>query len=642
MVQKIFAFFLIQVFFIYSAGANFSSLSSSENIDKQVILEKGKLEKIKNWVNYRKKIDTFIEKVNNADKLLSVQKKIDTKLEKMYINFEETSDAYIILNYLSLKIEKQIQFLEEQEITALLKNINNSSFSKEEKGKVENELLKVQKLLLSAQKDILSIVQKELDANLEQKWNLSMSIEASSETMGGLEWALQLKNISSKKAGFDTALQTEISALIKASIEWQEAVNMQFSSFLDFIWKDGNFYLLLEKLNYSWIEQEKVVTLLENIKESALKKEYIQFTDDYYAQTKKFSQYLNYNKINTDVEKLLSTSLFTPYKKVWDKYYLIPTMQACKNLAGIQNTFYAYTNIDCSESQYKKFLKSFIKNWDLYITLWNDSSTLGYTMPVWEIKIVYNDTMIKTASVDIEEKWNILKINYIKGYSFDVNYIDSYSNISFKSVLAKDNSFSSINYTWTISGDTSKLTYKNWKIDGSFTLTEGTWKINWKITGTIVNKTLTAATLKISDEGIEELDLLIDYSLNNGKIIWKVTIDAEKKSMVVINTIWTYSKDNLDVKNSLELWFLEDMLQSFNPENSLEANPPKWNINLVIKKESEVDVFNLWIDFIYKWNLLIFRLNSDLITIPFSWEIKAPIKYINIQEITPSNNNYDY
>jgi hypothetical protein len=57
--------------------------------------------------------------------------------------------------------------------------------------------------------------------------------------------------MKSKSANFDSELEAQVDLLVEASVIGGQELKTQFSSFVSFINKDGNMYLLLQKLNYS-------------------------------------------------------------------------------------------------------------------------------------------------------------------------------------------------------------------------------------------------------------------------------------------------------------------------------------------------------------------------------------------------------
>jgi hypothetical protein len=56
--------------------------------------------------------------------------------------------------------------------------------------------------------------------------------------------------MKSKASNFDSELEAQIDLLVEASVMGGQKLKTQFSSFVNFISKDGNMYLLLQKLKY--------------------------------------------------------------------------------------------------------------------------------------------------------------------------------------------------------------------------------------------------------------------------------------------------------------------------------------------------------------------------------------------------------
>lgn len=443
MVQKIFALLILQAMILCSSWTILITNASFEWVNTQILVEKAKLEKIKNGLTYRKKIDSLVSKLNDSNKIVELQEKIDEKMITIYYSKWEEHDLYILLRYLSVKIENKKEYLEKMNLEKFLNEVNTPNVTPDNVKKVENEVVKLQNLLLKKEKELFDLAEKNLNSSFQQSWNFSLSINWSLDTFWKAEGGVNISNIDAKQVNLDGQVSAELSASWKLNIQWNDAFDVQISSLINFVKKDDSIYILLDKLNYSWITKEKILSFLEKLKESASNNQYIQFDSETYPQNTQITELLNYKNINSELADFLwwNVSLFTPYKKVWNTYYLIPKREACNKFASMYNSLYSYANIECSDKVYNELLKGFSR-YSIYIILEGAQNTLWFKEGKNEITLKYSNETIKSILINIKEKWNVLYISY-----------DS--------------------TTWTL------LNYNDWSIEAKYAISK--WKITWSI-----------------------------------------------------------------------------------------------------------------------------------------------------------------
>jgi len=235
--------------------------NNENQLIKNVIISKIDLEKITNWKKYINSIDNFIGKIkNNKDKLENLQTKI-YELENKYYTLKndiKIKKLYILLSYLEAKVNLELYKIKQNETNILETELNkkieemkNSTLSESENKVVNDKLVKIQLNLLENTSNIFENIIKEFDniSDYEGKGNIKFNFNLNHDLIWKIKTDFKLNDYTIKKSGFDTQFNSQIEALIDAEPKWENAIKLQISSFIDFISKDGNLYILLNKFN---------------------------------------------------------------------------------------------------------------------------------------------------------------------------------------------------------------------------------------------------------------------------------------------------------------------------------------------------------------------------------------------------------
>lgn len=584
--------------------------NNENQLIKNVIISKIDLEKITNWKKYINSIDNFIGKIkNNKDKLENLQTKI-YELENKYYTLKndiKIKKLYILLSYLEAKVNLELYKIKQNETNILETELNkkieemkNSTLSESENKVVNDKLVKIQLNLLENTSNIFENIIKEFDniSDYEGKGNIKFNFNLNHDLIWKIKTDFKLNDYTIKKSGFDTQFNSQIEALIDAEPKWENAIKLQISSFIDFISKDGNLYILLNKFNIideKWIEDLK--TQLEEIKQLALKNKYVKIEDQNNTELLNIIKNFNPSQIISDWKNILSNPLFKTYKKQWDKYFLIPTKYACDEFKKIQAKLDPLNWNKCSDSQYETLLTEIAKSWDLYIELWTKNKLWFSLYPEYDIKsfesyIIFTDTSIDEINSELLAKkvWEWFKLEYIKNnkLNFKLNAWDEVKFILTSSLDSNNNSLILMNF--------------NLELNNYYQILNSKLKLE--------NKNITGTTT-ISD------------------IKWI--------KQIIIDTTWKYETNYLELNNKIEsIMSITDFVMF-----DWEKNKSGWNINIKIDTRNKNNNSNLYINYSENDNkILEIELDNKSIINYKNVEIKAPTDTIDLNEAINLENNY--
>lgn len=670
MLRKIFSV-LVLVIFLTNSASNVFALSveaSVPDISYQMSSSKERIKKLKNWYKYLPQLTRLGQFVNKQTDL-NILTKIKLKLEeKMELTLWKDELTYELLNYISLLVQKRISELEEIENKDIVKQVANSTLTDDEISKVNAEIVKLQINLLDSSKsfvdNIISEFKKSL--NVEKTGNLKLTVEWSWAMLWSWKWELNIKDMKSKAAGFDSELEAQVDLLVEASMVWWKDLKTQFSSFINFINKDGNMYLLLQKLNYSWIEDFdyswEYSRLLDKIKELWESNTYLKIEDKQSAMLLEMIKNFNINNIYGEANKVLQKPMLKPYKKDGDKYLLAPTKDFCDSIKYINYKMNSYWSSSCTDEEYNKMLRSTVGSWNLYIIIdWEDKH-LWYTSTQYGVKgylKIYNSEkkvekfLLYTELTAWKNKWDVVNLTYINWKKLDFIVTSVHENesvnLSFKSSLTTDNTFSEIDHVWNFLSNwewfNSFFKLENKKFNWEFVLvsketTEFVWKISWEMNA---NNWLSAFDLNINSTEkadqynydwetwessyvptVKEFDL--DYSLKSELISGTATYKENEKEMFSIKSNWKYRKWYFELNNSINI------MDSYNEDTI------KWNLNAKFFWNLEDNKFELYIDVNSKnWVVKINLVTDSKLEYRDDLKINAPTNYKDINDLTWAN-----
>ena len=631
--QKIFST-LVLLSFMFVAITPVNAMvkyNYEDSLVKEIIIKKVNLKKIRTWDTYIKKVDKIITQIKTNREVLQ---KLEIKIYTTSIKLNKASKTakikkfIAILDYMSAKVKLELYRLsiaeaeqkaierEEKEKEALkkLEAMKKSTLSETDTKLVNEKLVKIQlNLLENANKGLKNLVKDfENLSNYEEKGDFKLSFNLDHELAWKIKSELELKNYTAKTSGFNSQFSGQLKALIDSVPKWEDALKLQISSFIDFVSKDGNMYVLLNKLNITdEIWTEKIKAQLDVLKKLAEKNKYIKFEDRNTKQILETLKNLNPTKILADSKEVLGKPMFKAYEKNGDKYSLIPTKYACDKFKELNAKFDPWNGSTCSDSQYERMLKKLAESGDLYIEIWTHKNKLSFdAYPEYDIKsfnsyVIFTDTSIDEVKSElVTTKWtDWFKLEYLKNnkLNFDLNVWEEVQ-LELNSKLDRNNKFSFIdfdyNVKWYRSEVVADLKLENKKITWSFKSTTekydwydyDTWKskykpgdiISWNLTwkqdynnklqdlelniswvdAETKEQFLTAKLSKKSNNYTFILNITEDkktvfdtnVKLNNKKIsgVTKV-FDRNWKEYLKITHTWRYETDLLELNNKFEL-----------------------------------------------------------------------------------------
>lgn len=237
---------------------------------------------------------------------------------------------------------------------------NPVSVSKDEKRIVESRIVTLQKFLING----LDFLKKDSFVR-EGTWELTLrvrddfwKIRGESEEMS-VRWKILNQYTIEVSEGEDFHFSWKITGNISMKVDdYVKIYTGNLSTQYSFIRKDGDFYVGLKDLLFSgnfFNELFDAFPAFKNIREFFSSNSYIQIGgwDEEEKATIERSK-----KILWDIHTLLQTrSVFVPYKKVWEKYILVPSKRVCDILISLDNQRKTW----CTKREYGELVSFFLK-----------------------------------------------------------------------------------------------------------------------------------------------------------------------------------------------------------------------------------------------------------------------------------------
>lgn len=667
MVKKIINTFVLTLFLLSTYNSSYAAINfwSTANLNvSPVIRSKERIKNMENWTVY-------LEHISKIELLVKNQSDIEV-LKKMKISFNNKKNSSIGWNYNAYEIaaciwyiiDERISILEEAKKKEIINQINTNNLSAEDTKKINDEIVKVQLTFFNSGKNLFEKITSDLKKSLnsESTWNIKLNVEWSWAMFWNWKWEISIKDIKSKQSWFDSQFQAQLDLFLEENLRWNKNIKTQFSSFIDFIKKDENVFLLLKNLQYSWLEnfdrKRQISGSLNKMKELWNTNTYVKIEDKQTAQfLKKFKDFDFKSKI-TEMNKVLATPMFKPYKKEWEKYYITPTKDFCNAMKSMKYIFSNYGNKTCTDSEYNRMVTNFSLNWNIYIAYeWSEKYfwyDLKDTQEQGYIKIYYNDNKItkvyfRVESISWSDIWNFAYISYItwKKFDFNLTVIRQKINVSFMSTLTYDNKFNTIKYTWNFPNEwfSSNFSLENKKFNWGFLFNDwwSDWtKVQWSISGSLNNEYLInslnfSINSKIArrrynyDSSYDyskwppsytteynEFSLL--YTLSNEIISWNISYKKWWKDVFSVKSNWKYKKWYFELNNAFSV---AQYNQSLN-----------WNINIKYDWDINENSFTLFIELISNMGYMKINLLSDSkLQYKENIEIIAPTNYKDAKDL---------
>lgn len=631
--KKVFTSLLLIIFCfnLFSINNSFAS-DNKATYTKNMNLSKYELNKTNQWQQYINAIDYFIEKnKNNEETLIKLEEKLEKVLENSNLKNKTTLNT---LNYLNQKAQIALFDIKENKNLEIL----TSNISETNKKTAEDKITKLQLNLVESSTNFIENLTKEFEDlnNSEQTWDLKINLDINNENLWEFKSSFELNDYESKTNNFDSQLKWQFKAIVEALPKWENEVRLQLNSFIDFISKDWNIYLLFKELNITdekWVEDIK--EYLDKLKEIAKQNKYIKYEDNATKMSLELIKSLNPTNISNDLNTVFAKPMFEAYKKEGEKYYIKPTKYACDKMKEYANKFDPFYGKDCSETQYKDMLKDLSKTWNLYLTISWETTTIWFEWIKDDLieknhwYITFNDKEVISFFYEImpnQEDYpnEFFKIDFKNRNSLDLNfYADSWDiDVKLNSKLSTSNKFNFIDlnlkapdFNWNLDLNNKVITWKfdytikwydseNWDyIDKNYI----SWTISWKTW---------------IDDKLKEMNIMYtwkDLEKNKQLLNWKFAI-IDSKFDFENNYSWEYSKSiiiaNWEFDNELQLSDLNLKLDFQNRESTLNYETweytysdkftPSFDLNLVISDKN----IN-WLANLYKSWKNIFELKSE-------------------------------
>lgn len=464
-------FLSIFIFTNISSSVFSNNEENKSKLTKQLIVSKYNLSKTYTGKKYMVQFDRIIENFEkkwDLDKINSINSKVWnaiskleskntlTKNEEEYLNLFKYLESKIELSLINIEIDNWLNNNEEKD-----NNINVSNLNETEKKKVENEIVKLQLNLFDKTTKNLEVLFDEFEklTNYEDNGNLKMNMNFDYDSIWKIDYNFNFSDYSIKASNFDSQLKWKIEAVMNASMKWEEEFKIELSWFVDFISKDWNIYLLLEKFNI--IDENEISELKEivkKIKEISETNKYISYTDENSKEAMQILNSLTPAKIISEGKSILSKPMFEAYGKVDNKFLLKPTKYACDKMKELSNKFDPFNWTSCTDSQYKKLIKDLNETWIIYMIIWDNNEIWFISDQDWvkiNSKIVYNEKNILEVIANItpdqnkyKNEWLNLSFKNNESLNINTNFDKWASVYNFDSKLDSNNNFTFINLKW--------------------------------------------------------------------------------------------------------------------------------------------------------------------------------------------------
>jgi len=688
--KKILAFALILWMFWQTTINSFAEISIS---DKVIAAQLPIVSEIKNWQKIIDKIDDFISKIDDKkvsileNKITIISQKLSEKKSRTLLSKKER-DIILVLNYLDIKIKERksakLIFDEVKDVVEKELMFSSSNLSESDNEKVNSELIKIQNNILNYGVESFEAILWELEniSNFEEKGDFNAKINIDHELVWKLKAELNLEDYVSKNSWFDSQFKTKVEAVIDSTIKWQKDFKLKANALVEYILKDQNYYVLLEKFNITdeeWIEEFEV--FIEKAKELASKNKYIHFEDKNTQQIIEQIKYFSPENILSEWKKIASKPLFRAYKKDWNKYYLVPSKYWCDTAKKLAKKFDPFNGDTCTEWQYKDLLEDIAESKaEFYIDfsgkntkIWFEADQSDEELEKFNWEINFSDKYIeeiKLIAIPDQVKFSKqgFKLDYDRNSNLDINIYAKEKDeviLNLKSTLDRDNNFSFIDFSSKINEFESELKLKNRKISWKYNFEKNNdklvWIISWKtdyknelselnISNQIINlsENNSFENLSVFDYSDWSINLTNNYSWewiksefnigwkikNNTLVEWNIKLLVEEKKS-------TY---NYDTYERVYTWDFKKVIDS----NIELKNKKITGLTTAYKSGKEViKIINTW-----KIEKDIFELNTKILpwesltnmsNMMFSSNTNEIIWNINFKiDITQNNNNGNF
>lgn len=492
-IQKLLSLCLILLMSVSNMSGVFAQLWWKEVLrDEQqsVMLDmenaQKKLQTIQNGEKYIQTIDKVIEKLSkNKRKLENLQSRLDKASEKLEGKMDLRSiKLKVIVRYLELKVQWAL-------IDIALQNMDENSLSHEEKAWLDEKIITFQKQLLQQTQSKMEVFFHEFDmlTKYQETGTMNASLLVDIPDTPKVDGYLQFHDYEAITNNFDSRFEGDFRFGVEIDEDQKESVKLDVKWILDFISKQWDIFAKIEQyeiINEQNIEEfQDFLKVLETI---ALENGYIHYSDEESQKAMQILKSFSPAKIFSDAHKLMEKPLFTAYKKQGERYYIIPTKQACDVMKKAMNTFDPFHGDNCTQGQYESFIKRDLKDIDIFLEFHGDITTLGFESQVQDMEemkgyILFTDTQLLGATVSVipdQEEYpeEGIEFFYKKAERLDLSVMITQDfQVSWESLLDSNNRLSYIKAygyaQWYRESLNWNVNLENNSIDGSLTYDQG-------------------------------------------------------------------------------------------------------------------------------------------------------------------------
>jgi len=425
------------------------ALSQGEKakLTKNVIISQSKLERnLVTGKKYIRAIDRLIEEKKNDEVYLSrlIEKLSDRRSDFANTDSSKAQKIVYIIDYIIAKAQMSIAMMEQKEISDIISDIDEN-----DKDEVRKRMLSLQSNILTESEDILGIIKQY--TSYKQSGSYEMNLNIDEDSFGTLMSEFKITDYIAKSNLFDSQLTWDVEWRLEYSIAGQD-MKFEFSSFVDAIVKDDNFYVMLDDV-VSTVEKEnsELKSLIDISKKISTQWKYVRFTSENYGDVEISKEMINNFLSVNKYRSLLENPILETYKVEGDKYYLIPTESFCSEAKKLFGGILGNLGDDgCSESQYNDMVEEFLDGTNAYMTMSGNVSTI-YMEEKWgasSMNISFDNDSMLSANAEINQispysGESKMTMAYLNGQSLDIILKTPTANASFISKLNNDNSFDS-------------------------------------------------------------------------------------------------------------------------------------------------------------------------------------------------------
>ena len=551
------------------------SQAEKSKLTKNVIISQSNLNKnLVTGKKYIRAIDRLIEEKKNDEVYLSrlIEKLSDRRSDFANTDSSKAQKIVYIIDYIIAKAQMSIAMMEQQEISDIISDIDEN-----DKDEVRKRMLSLQSNILTESEDILGIIKQY--TSYKQSGSYEMSLNIDEDSFGTLMSEFKITDYIAKSNLFDSQLTWDVEWRLEYSIAGQD-MKFEFSSFVDAIVKDDNFYVMLDDV-VSTVETEnsELKSLIDISKKISTQWKYVRFTSENYGDVEiskeMIDNFLSVNKYRS----LLENPILETYKVEGDKYYLIPTESFCSEAKKLFGGVLGNIGSDgCSESQYNDMVEGFLNGTNAYMTMNGDVSTI-YMEEKWgksSMNMSFDNNSMLSANAEINQispysGESKMTMAYLNGQSLDIILKTPTANASFISKLNNDNSFDSF------------------------------------------------------DMMVKVLDVFeMDMTLLNSNIVWSMQAGLDRQDMFTADLIGTLEKEFVDMKIMFE--FMDFIKRS--------DNNYKWTMNLWADTRDSKNNFDMSLNVNQsEENIVELDIKSESTIEYWEVQIEAPTDYVEAEDV---------